>query len=696
MSMIGNFSLYAAFIASILSGISFLLASSKASQKYFQQAGVLGLLISFVALFAACALIVVGFFTYDISLQYVAQHYPKDAISLKWLYVISGLWGGREGSLLFWTFLISLFSLLCLRNFNKGADKLNLAALMIVQIVLALFIGTLIFSSSNNPFVPTPAHLIGPEGQLIGPARMWGMNRLLEHWAMVLHPPTLFIGYAGLTIPFAYAMAALIVKDVSKTWVFLSERLTVFSWALLTIGIALGAVWAYVVLGWGGFWGWDPVENASLLSWLSSTAMLHSFSTYRQRSSYKTWSFVLAAASFIFVVMGTFITRSGIVQSVHAFAEDQVSTIIFLAIMLLVALLCAVLLVLRKDLVKEEDDIESLFSKNAAYYLTNVLLLASALLLAYLTLVPALPAPLPLAGSVVDVSTYEMAARPIGIILLAICAVCPLLAWSKTNPREFLADFKPALTVGLIIFVALIAHQYINLVPNYAHYIAAETNMLNPSGLEQIYHHVLASIALLVASLLITNSLYLILRDVRRRAQRRDESFARALVGHFKLSPARASGFLTHAAMGLLLIGLVGSSMYINHQIVNVAEVPGQAVEAGGYSLIYKNTNLHEESNGDQVLRAALAVSKDGKSYGEVVPSVVIPNGMMGAQQLLHADIISHPLEDIFVAVQGYSANQELVVSLNINPLINFVWAGSLLLIISGVLAVIPRRKKLG
>ena len=703
MAILGTFLLQLAFIAAIFSVASFFLCALKrdVSQNNFQKGsfafqcrrvGVFSLSVCFASLLFACVIILIGFFTYDVSLQYVAQHYPKEVLSLKWLYIVSGLWGGREGSLLFWTFLISLFSVLGVFKFNKGHDGLNALALMIIQTVLLLFIGTLIFSSSNNPFIPTAPQLIGPDGQLVGPARAWGMNRLLEHWAMTLHPPALFIGYAGLTVPFAYAIAALIIGDVSKTWVYFCERITVFSWAFLSIGIALGAVWAYVVLGWGGFWGWDPVENASLLSWLSSTALLHSFSSYRQRETYKSWSFILASISFIFVVLATFITRSGLVQSVHAFSEDQVSTIIFLAIMFLAGLTCAVLLVLRGKYIKEEDDIQSLFSKHASYYLTNVLLLASALLLAYLTLAPVLPAPLPLAGAVVDVSTYELAARPIGILLLAICAVCPILSWSKTDTKKFVTDFKPAFIVGGIFFVLLVFYQYAVLLPNYQAHIQSQIDTVIPSIYAQIAHHILASFGLLVAALLFSNSLYLIIRDVRVRVAHSHEGPVRALKNNYIQNPSRAAGFLAHAAMAMLLVGLVGSNMYINHQIVYIPEEAGKTFEFGKYGLQYEKTDIKQEENGDQVLDVSLSLIKDTKQVGTVNPSIVIPQGMLGSQQLIHADIISNPLEDVFIAVQGYSANEELVLSIHINPLINFVWCGSIVLMLAAILAFIPKR----
>ena len=290
-----------------------------------------------VALTACVAIILLCFLTRNFSLAYVASNFPQTDSPLLPLYQVAGVWAGRQGSLLFWTWLISVFSAMVAWRRMHVTDDLSSVALAVSEVVVALFCATLVFSESNNPFIATAAQYLNEDGTLVSSAG--GMNPLLLHWAMVLHPPATFIGYAGCTIPFAYAMAALITGDVSARWVELSDRVAIFSFIFLTIGMALGAVWAYVVLGWGGFWAWDAVENASLFSWLSAVAMIHSFTMYRKRGCFKRWSMFAAVITFIFVVLGTFITRSGLVQSVHAFAEDPVSTYFFLAIMVLAALL---------------------------------------------------------------------------------------------------------------------------------------------------------------------------------------------------------------------------------------------------------------------------------------------------------------------------------------------------------------------
>ena len=359
-------------------------------------------ILTTIALTVCCGILVYCFFAGDYSIEYVLKQHSSADGALGWLYKLSGLWAGREGSLLFWAWLISVFnSVVAIRDL-KSPRKLDSMALMVSQLVLVAFVGVLLFSESNMPFTVTPDKYYNSNGTLTNAATMLGMNSLLEHWAMAIHPPTLFVGYAGLTIPFAYAIAALIVNDSSKEWVVRSQRYALFSWLFLGIGIGLGAVWAYVVLGWGGYWGWDAVENASLLSWCVALALVHSFTVYRKRGAFKRWSIMCACITFAFVITGTFITRSGIVQSVHAFEGDPVSLVLFGGLIAVSMLVGALGLFIRwKSFCPGENDVmESFASRDAAYYFNNVIMIVFTVILCYLTVASALPAtPMPITST---------------------------------------------------------------------------------------------------------------------------------------------------------------------------------------------------------------------------------------------------------------------------------------------------------
>jgi len=657
----------------------------------------LGYTLVFVAAAAiavSCLVIVHGFFFHNVAIQYVAQNYPEDTGSLFWLYKLAGLWASRSGSLLTWGFLIAVFAAWVAWQRRKEADRLSNMALLVTMAVLLLFVAVMLFSSSNNPFVMTNPAFIGEDGQLVGSASAWGMNVLLEHWAMAIHPPTLFIGYAGMTVPFAYAIAALVCNDPSKRWVDLCNRIALFSFVFLTLGIGLGSVWAYVVLGWGGYWGWDPVENASLLSWLTAVAMLHSFTVYRKRGMMKGWALLSATLTFVFVILGTFITRSGIVQSVHAFSSDPVSTYLFLAIMLLAlgALLAGWLL--RRKEFTVDDDIESIASKNGSYYITNVIMTFSAILLAYLTVSSALPTWLPLGGMSVGTGAYETIARPLGVLFCLLAAVCPFLAWKKTDGAEFLKNVRVPAVVAAVLFVLLAGHWLFNLLPVYEANLVqsdkiavADLRAMGPAW----YYNGLAVFGLLVASLLVAASAYLIVRGVRARMQNKGENAGVALACLFAKSPAQAGGYLTHLGLGIILAGLVGSAMYITDRTFSFTAT-GQTAEVGAYTLTLVSEESYYDEDYNSCSNVVLEVARDGKEIATVNPALQFTAKSYYGQSRVFAETIGNPFEDLFIVYQGHDTSGSTIVNVRVNPMISLVWAGFGVLTLGIVCAMWPKR----
>ena len=314
LGTLGNLLLALASVCAVASIVSF-----AAAGKDGENARKVGHLLTFGTVgftTLATVLLATAFLSENWSLQYVVFNHPTITGPWAWVYRLSGVWAGREGSLLFWEWVLSIYAAFLAGKFLKSDSRLGATGLGIVNFVQLFFLAAL-FIDTNNPFVLTPAGYVDPTtGALLVST---AMNPLLQTWAMVLHPPTLFIGYAGLTVPFAFGLAALLTGDTSKTWVVLSDRITVFSWLLLGVGIGLGSVWAYYELAFGGYWAWDPVENASLLPWLTGVGLLHSMTVYRRRDGYKAWAFMMAAVTFVFVLLGTFITRSGIVGTDERF-----------------------------------------------------------------------------------------------------------------------------------------------------------------------------------------------------------------------------------------------------------------------------------------------------------------------------------------------------------------------------------------
>ena len=439
------------------------------------------------------------------------------------------------------------------------------------------------------------------------------MNTLLEHWAMAIHPPTLFVGYAGLTIPFAYAIAALIVNDSSKEWVVRSTRYALFSWLFLGIGIGLGAIWAYVVLGWGGYWGWDPVENASLLSWLVGVALIHSFTVYRQRGAFKRWSVMCACLTFAFVIVGTFISRSGIVQSVHAFEGDPVSLVLFGALIVLSILAGIVGLAVRwksfSPAAAGADDVENMLSKDAAYYFNNVIMIVFTVLLAYMTVSSALPSWMPFGGQSLTAGTYNTIARPLGIVYLFILAVCPLLSWGKTEGKQFWRRARVPGVCALVLFVVLMAYFFTYLLPSYDAMIAVGGSTAD-GLLEQgpsWYYNGITVVGFFVASLLFFNSLFLLGRGIRNYARSHKANVFASAVGLFRGHAATYGGFIAHLAMSIILVGLIGSSMYVTEKVEYLGydeetDTVASDFTIQDFTLVYTGNDIELQENQDDII----------------------------------------------------------------------------------------------
>ncbi len=772
MSTIGLIALLVAFAACIISLICLGIAhvahgrlrslsagsveAIKASESSASWAwgGRLAVIVGAAALTVCCGILVWCFFAGDVSLDYVVRNRSDATGSLAWLFQLAGLWAGRAGSLLFWAWLISVFAVVVVACTQKRSLPLDNGAIVIIQLVLTAFVGVLLFSPDNMPFTLLDAAYFNDDGTLKASASMLGMNTLLEHWAMAIHPPTLFIGYAGMTVPFAYAISALIVNDDSAVWVERATPYLMFSWLLLGIGIGLGAVWAYVVLGWGGYWGWDPVENASLLPWLVGVALIHSFTIYRQRGAFKRWSVMCACIAFSFVILGTFITRSGIVQSVHAFEGDSVSLVLFLVLIVASIAAGAIgLLVRRKSFgaqsrakeqavavgassakeqaagakehatehAKEQtaagaiepnsEDIDSLASREAAYYVNNLIMIVLAVLLAYMTLSSALPEWMPFGGQVLSAGTYNAVARPLGIVYCALIAVCPMLGWRRTNGKDF---WKRAMVPGIcsiVLFVLLMAYWATSLLPTYNATLAS-----GGTGAEGLleqgpswYYNGLAVVGFAVASLLFFNAIFMVGRTlstiiIKKRAKKgasidnsaqdsADNPVKASARAHF----SRLGGGLSHAAMGMILVGLIGSSMYVTEVSAYLpwdeeTDTSSETIKIEDFELTYKGNTIEESSNGDDVLYTLyFDVARDGNYIGDVAPAVQTVASTQ--QQKLVASVVSFPLEDLFVVYRGANTEGDFSMDVRVNPLIGFVWAGFAWLMVGAVIALFAKRR---
>ncbi|NTU70708.1 MAG: cytochrome c biogenesis protein CcsA [Coriobacteriia bacterium] len=690
MATLGLVMLGLALIASVLAVGSLLAGHNRKGGEMISKLGYWGTYVAAGSLTIAVTIMVVAFYTKDFTFLYVAENHSPDVSSLAWLYTLSALWAGREGSFLFWTWLISLFAAwIAYRRINL-MDSLSNMGLMVTNVVMTLFASGMLFSQPNNPFKLTDAGFLGPAGELVGEAAAWGMNPLLQHWAMIAHPPTLFIGYAGLTIPFAFAVAAIIVNDGSDAWVRIVDRITVFSWLFLGAGIGLGSVWAYVVLGWGGYWGWDPVENASLLPWLTGVGLLHSFTIYRKRGGFKKWAIALSSVTFALVILGTFITRSGIVQSVHAFEADPVSLYLFLA-MILVAFAVAIFgPMLRKGTFEGNDEFESLTGKEAAYYFNNVIMLVAGLLVAYLTITSALPSWMLFGKRSIPPSTFDAVARPVGVLYVFIVALCPMLSWRTTEGKLLWSRIKWPLVSAAAIFALLVVEFSTTLKPIYDRMVL----LTSSPGLKMAeagpawYYHAIGLLGLFAGSLLISTTGAMFITGAKKRAEARGESFGAALWSILSKARSQSGGYLAHIGIGIILIGLVGSAMYVYDNTYTIPQQQGAKFTVDQYTFNFVGTDSETLKNGNTVDTINLQVTRGGKVVGTINPGQTT----FAATQQTRTDarVLSEPLRDIFVTMQG-ADESGISINVKINPLIWFSWGGFIILLIGTSIATWPK-----
>ncbi len=659
-------------------------------------------ILTFAALTLCCGILVYCFLTGDTSIEYVVKNQSHADGWLGILYRISGLWEGRQGSLLFWAWLISLFQVIVAVRNMKKVEEIDSMALLVMQFVLVGFVGILLFSEDNMPFTALDAKYFDANGNLTGAASLWGMNALLEHWAMAVHPPTLFVGYAGLTVPFAFAIGTLIVGDSSDTWVRKSQRYAVVSWWFLTIGIGLGAIWAYVVLGWGGYWGWDAVENASLLPWLVGLALLHSFTVYRRRGAFKRWGIMCACLTFAFVVTGTFITRSGLVESVHAFDGDSVSLVLFGSLIVLSVLAGVIGLALRwkKFAPKNQadEDVDNLLSRDAAYYFNNVIMVVFAFVLLYLTVASALPSWMPFGGSSLSAGTYNAVARPLGILYCLVLAVCPLLGWSRTDKAAFLKRAKVPGICAAVLFAALMVYFFTVLSPAYDAIVSGNDSFATGLSAEgpAWYYKGLAVVGFAVASLIFFNMLFLIARNTGAWAKKHG---CNPVLGFFKMAGSHAStygGYIAHLAMAVILVGLIGSAMFVTEKTDYISydkeSDTAEDFTINDYTLSYTGNSIDQSSSGNDIYYTVeFDVYKDGSYLGHVSPSIQLVQSTQQTKQI--AGVISLPQEDLFVVYKGTNTAGSFSMDVRVNPLISFVWVGFGLLVVGIALAAFGRRK---
>lgn len=603
-------------------------------------------LLATTALLGAAFVGLFGAFAADrLELVYVAQHSSR-ALS-GWL-KLSAVWAGQEGSLLMWAFLQALFAALALRRPATSLRPLAPWATVILSLTTAFFTGITLFFS--NPYAATATV----------PADGLGLNPLLRHPGMIFHPPTLYLGYVGLSVPFAVALAALLTRQV-EGWTAIARRWTLVAWFFLGLGLLLGARWAYDVLGWGGYWGWDPVENAGLMPWLTATALLHGGVLQEQRGHFKTWNFLLVIASFVLVIFGTFATRSGLIQSVHAYARSNLGAY-FLSFMALVLVTSLVLLFSRRALLNSRQPLESFLSRDGAFFLTLVLfatLTASVLIGSGLpTLTEALTGRSFEAGP----AWFDRVTGPQFGALVLLIGVCPLLGQAASALLKLRRR-------GLVALIGAV------LVPGAA-LLAGFTQPLSVVGF--------ALIGLAGGTTLAEFGW-----DAAARSRAAHEPFLNALVGLFGRQRRHYGGYLVHAGVILMALGVVGTRMYPFERQVVLA--PAQPQTVGDYTLVYEE--LRQDTAADHYTNTAVvSVYRDGSYLVTLRPG--LDQYPATDQQMAIPAVRVGWKEDLYLILAGWErSGATATFKVVVNPLVNFLWLGGLIFLAGGAIAIWPERR---
>jgi cytochrome c-type biogenesis protein CcmF len=667
---LGRYSLWVALFFS-LAGVGFLGLGMRWDRTDLLRNGYYAIYGFFLATVIASAVLLQAFLKGDFGFAYVAEN--SDA-SLSYFYRIAGFWAGQQGSFLLWLLLLAIVAAIIALLDLSHPERLTGGAVMVLGIISAVFAALMVFDaglSGSNPFVRA--------GAGVQPA---GLNPLLLHPAMVLHPPALFIGYVGLAVPFAYAVSTLLLGRGDKLWVQRAQKWTVAGWLFLSLGIGLGAWWAYVVLSFGGYWGWDPVENTSLIPWLTATALLHAFTLYKARGLFKHWALGLAAATFFFTILATWTTRTGLISSVHAFEKNDLLIDILTTFLVVVVAASVGLIAWRWRRFESHEELQSVLSREFLYYLTNLLLTLFAFSVAFATVgVPLLAAglkfrlfalvPISLPGfsffpDSVGISAYDTVARPLGVLILALIAICPLLAWRRTDG----AQLRRTLILPLVT-MALSAVLWI--------YLGFQSN-------------VLGFIGLLVCGFAFGAVIQFVLHAARKAAGP-DRSLWSGMGRAFTGSRTRTAAYVVHLGMVLIVAGLLGSNVYKVEKSTIIKVKPGATASLNGYTLTYRTMNESTGAQGSSRSVAHFDVTKDGKAIGSLAPRT---DNFPASGAAVRAVILGRPFEDLFVvADQPFdSSSKTIALRTVIFPLIRWVWIGSILLCVGAAVSLWPRRRR--
>lgn len=582
----------------------------------------------------------------DFRYQYVINYSSSD---LPLIYKISAFWGGNAGSLLLWLWILSIYGALATYINHRHKERMQPIVAAVLSGILFFFV--LLLNTISQPFALAPFE--ATEGN--------SLNPLLQNPSMTIHPINLYLGYIGFAVPFAYGVAALLTNQTDATWLKVTRRWTLVSWLFLGVGILFGSQWAYEELGWGGFWAWDPVENAALLPWLTSTALLHSAMIQEKKGMFKAWNMVLVMLTFVLTLFGTFLTRSGLLWSVHAFTSGPMGAY-FLTFVGIVTLFCLALLLWKWPLLKPEGQYEAIVSKETGFLMNNLLLMGSVFAILWGTAYPLITEWFTPTKLTVGAPFYNRVNLPIFLALIVLMGVGPILAWRRSSLRLLRKNFLYPIAITAVVGVMLFAVGIRKPMP----FVAMLSGFF---------------VALIIA-----------LEFVKAVAARMKMTGEPAWLSFFRLfqrNRRRYGGYVAHMAIVMILFGFTGASAFDVHaqRLLH----PGESIRVGNYTLTYEG--LHEKADPYRTeIFADILVERDGRGLVVMRPEKVFYT--TGQQPSTEVAIYHTVMEDLYVVLGGWEdETQAVAVQVKIFPLINWVWAGIYVMIAGTLIALWPERR---
>jgi cytochrome c-type biogenesis protein CcmF len=602
------------------------------------------ILASFLAALVASGVLLSALLRHDFSFVYVWRH---TSLELPRPYTVSAFWGGQEGSLLLWLLVLTGFSAAGVLLGRRSAPSLLAWTVPVLGAVTVFFSFLLVAVAS--PFATQGA-----------PADGLGLNPSLQNPYMLAHPPFLYLGFVGLTIPFAFAMGALAARRSDELWVVITRRWTLVAWMLLGFGQLLGAHWAYVEVGWGGYFAWDPVENAALMPWLAATAFLHSVMIQEKRGMLKIWNLLLVVGAFALALFGTFLTRSGILSSIHSFTESSIGPW-FLGFIGVVVAGSTALILSRLPLLRSKTRLESPVSREATFLYNNLLLVAFCLTILWGVVYPILSEAVRGEQMTVGPPYYNFFLKAFGLPLLLLMGIGPLVAWRRASLRSLGRTFAWPAGIALLVGLALLPLGAGDSIPGLVAYSFSA--------------FVLASIALEFA------------RGTRARRALSGEPWPTAFGSLVSRNRRRYGGYIVHAAIVLLAIGVAGSSAY---DTIREAQLrPGQTMNVGAYTLAYERLATREGSNALE-RRAIVRVERDGRSLGtlEAGKNSYRAEGQVSNEVGIRSDWRTG--EDLFVIADEIGRDGRVAFEVHVSPLVNLIWLAGAVFLVGSLVALWP------